>query len=333
MGFNHDLSTNVAEKAITVDAVLKNIDKLNSCKKTCPLIHEVSLASLFEHDIMECSMTVFDFTDYREFLRAYYEEQKKKYPFFSYRYFARLADIGGQSYLQMIMSGKRNLSAKTVQKFIKAIKLKKKDAQYFETLVLFNQTKKEDERELYLDRLLCLKPAKKISQLQQDRYLYFTNKNLVILREMVSLPHFEEDPEWISRSLNGAITPKEVVRIIELLIKLDLIKRNDEGKLVLSSGSVKTPQDVESLEAYQYYRSIFNDAKEAILTVPFDKREVDSLTIPISDKHIPKIKEIIQTSLEEIVKLVNSEKEPFDDVYQINTIFYPVTKTGKKEGV
>lgn len=331
MTFKNNMSTNTEEQIIPDVLDLDWLIKSMSYELPRPQVSLKSLANNNESAIIEEVINLFNYTDYRMFLQDYYKQQKEKNPFFSYRYFARLAGIGGQSYLQMIMNGKRNLSPKTVQKFTKALKFKKKEAQYFENLVLFNQAKKEEEKEVYFERLVKIKPHKKISEIHKDRYLYFTNKYLVIIREMVSLPHFKEDPQWISESLNKAITAKQVSQVIEGLLKLGLLARNEEGNLILSQGSVKTPADVESLEAYQYYRSIFHDAKEAIINVPFDKREVNSLTIPVSEKLIPQVKEIIQNSFEEIVKLVNTESVSFDDVYQVNTIFYPVTKTTEKK--
>jgi uncharacterized protein (TIGR02147 family) len=331
MKYENPASTNIDEQIFPENLDVNRLIKSIECMLPRPQVSLNSLAIKNDSAIMEEVINLYNYTDYRHYLQDYYKDQKEKNPFFSYRYFARMAGIGGQSYLQMIMNGKRNLSPKTVQKFIKALKFKKKEAQYFESLVLFNQAKKEEEKELYFERLVKIKPHKKISEIDKDRYLYFTNKYLVIIREMVSLPHFKEDPEWISESLNKVVTPKQVTKVIDALLKLDLLTRNDEGKLILATGSVKTPADVESLEAYQYYRSVFHDAKEAIISVPFDKREVNSLTIPVSEKLIPQVKEILQNSFEEIVKLVNREKVSFDEVYQVNTIFYPVTKTAQKK--
>ena len=102
-------------------------------------------------------MDIFAFSDYREYLKAYYAEQKSKKPQFSYRFFARLAGLGSASYLRMVIDGERNISPVTINKFARAIKLSKEERIYFETLVLYTQTKSDSEKEYYFDLMSDLK--------------------------------------------------------------------------------------------------------------------------------------------------------------------------------
>ena len=278
--------------------------------------------------IMRIMVSIFDYKDYRIFLKDYYLEKKQLIRRFSYRYFAKKAGIKGQSYLDLVIQGKRNLTKITLEKFSRALELNKKEASYFDTLVHFNQAKNDDERNMYFEKLIKQNPRKGFSEIDKKRYLYFTNRHLITIREMVSLPHFEENPDWISQHMRHPLPPPKIIEAINLLIKMNLLKRDSQGKLRLSQGAVTTQPDFESLEALNYYHSIFQDAKEAIINIPFDKREAKSLTIPMSEKLIPKIKEKIQNFIEDIVRLVNNECDSFDDVYQVNTVFFPVTKTG-----
>jgi len=276
-------------------------------------------------------MDIFTFTNYREFLNAYYKEQKAKKRHFSFRYFSRVAELKGNNYLQMVMDGKRNLTPATISKFIKALRLNKKEGSYFENLVLFNQAKSEQERDLYFDRLVALKPSKKITGLTKDEFEYLSKKHLVVIREMVSLPHFKEDPEWIAKQFKPFLSKKEVSEAIETLLRLSLLKRNEDGVLKLAKGAVITPPESDSLEIFNYHRAVLSEAKEAILNVQSKKRETVSMTIPMPMSSVDGVKDIIRKCQEEIVQYINKGSRNFDDVFQVNIQMFPVTHSQEKE--
>ncbi len=85
--------------------------------------------------------SVFGFTDYRAYLRAYYTFQKQKNAVFSYRYFALRAKINSSGLYKNVVDGKRTLGRSLISKFSAAMKLNKKEALYFENMVYFNDAK------------------------------------------------------------------------------------------------------------------------------------------------------------------------------------------------
>ena len=68
-------------------------------------------------------MNVFEFLDYRAFLRAHYETEKQRRAAFSHRFFSRLAGLRSPNFLKLVMDGERNLGPETVPKFIHALGL------------------------------------------------------------------------------------------------------------------------------------------------------------------------------------------------------------------
>ncbi len=90
--------------------------------------------------------SIFQYLNYRIFLKDYYTELKAEKKHFSYRYFSRRANINSPNFLKVVIEGKRNLSSKTIDKFAKAIGFNKSEAVFFRHLVLFNQAKTSSER-------------------------------------------------------------------------------------------------------------------------------------------------------------------------------------------
>jgi len=90
---------------------------------------------------------IFDYIDYRRFLKEYYAENKEAKSYFSYRFFSSRAGIKSPVFLKLVMEGKRNLTRPVIEKFCKALDFKEKDALYFRHLVLFNQGKTAQEKQ------------------------------------------------------------------------------------------------------------------------------------------------------------------------------------------
>ncbi|MFH1761525.1 MAG: TIGR02147 family protein [bacterium] len=84
-------------------------------------------------------VSVFDYTDYRRYLADYYTEQKEINPSFSYRYFAQKAGYNSSGMYKDIVSGRTNIKPGFIAKLSKAIRHGKREEEYFETMVLFNQ--------------------------------------------------------------------------------------------------------------------------------------------------------------------------------------------------
>ena len=82
---------------------------------------------------------IFDTHDYREFLKNQLEYWKSINPQYSFRAFAEKMGINSLTLLR-IMDGKRNFTARTLPLFVKHLKLNQREIEYFELLVLFNQT-------------------------------------------------------------------------------------------------------------------------------------------------------------------------------------------------
>src|SRR3954468_669767 len=97
------------------------------------------------------SVDVFNYQDFRSFLRDFYKERRLKDRKFSIRFFARRAGLRSQNYLKVVMDGRRSLTSRNMPKFVKGLGLDTSQAEYFEALVNLNQARDVVERRQYLD--------------------------------------------------------------------------------------------------------------------------------------------------------------------------------------
>ena len=80
-----------------------------------------------------------EYSDYRKYMRDYYEERKKG-SYFSWREFAKLAGFTSSGYLKLVCDGKTRLSRGGAAKVAGAMGLTGFGAQWWNTAMLRTQT-------------------------------------------------------------------------------------------------------------------------------------------------------------------------------------------------
>jgi len=260
---------------------------------------------------------LFKYLDYRRFLNDYYRVQKeKKGSLFSFRSFARLAGQSSPNFLKLVMDGKRNLGPDGIKGFAKALKLTKEEAVYFENLVHFNQCSTDDERNEWYKRLSASKKYREIKEIEKDYFVYFSRWYYAAIRELVLLPEFQENPDWIARKLSPPITVKEAGTALELLQKLGFLRR-EKGRLVQAERNITTAREIISLAIANFHRQMIQRAGESIERTKPDKRDISSLTIALSAEKFEEAKRRIQEFRRELNVLLSEDVAP-KSVYQIN---------------
>ena len=97
---------------------------------------------------------VFEYQDYRRYLKDYYSFQKSRKKYFSYRYFSQKAGINASAFLYYIIEGKRNLTKRSIERISNAIGHSDEEKQYFENLVFFNQAKTIEDKAKYYSKIV-----------------------------------------------------------------------------------------------------------------------------------------------------------------------------------
>ena len=98
-------------------------------------------------------ISIFEYQQYREFVRDYYLDQKRRKTGMTYARFSAAAGIRSPNYMKLVIDGEKNLTQENVVRFSRALGLSEAEADYFEALVQFNQAKSTLQREYFEARL------------------------------------------------------------------------------------------------------------------------------------------------------------------------------------
>lgn len=273
---------------------------------------------------------IYSYLDYRQFLRDLTREKKGEGRF-NLRDFAKKAEIRAPGYLKMVIDGRRNLTIETAQKFCHAFEITGRERDYFEKLVLYNQTADPDIKQEYFGKLNSLRP-RSIEFLRTKRLArYLSRPHYPCIREMVVLKDFKEDPKWIARRCLPPISPAEAREALDTLIELGMLRR-DGGRLVQSDEFISTRErDTQEAEAYHFHEAMLDKARRALPLLPQGERHYYGLTLPITKKMFHEMVNEFYTFRDRFLNRANSDPVPPEEVYQINIQIFPLTGKGGNE--
>jgi uncharacterized protein (TIGR02147 family) len=97
--------------------------------------------------------SIFQFKNYRDFLCYHYKVCKQNNPDYSFAHFARLAKLASPNHYKLVMDGDRNLSIQSIHQFSAGLNLLPSEKNYFESLVLWNQSEDEESKSFYEQRV------------------------------------------------------------------------------------------------------------------------------------------------------------------------------------
>ena len=273
-------------------------------------------------------MNLFEYTDYRKFLHDYYTTEKQKSSSYSYRVFAHRAKLTSPNYLKLVIDGSRRITDRNLPSFIRGLKLGKAEADYFKNIVLYEESKDLEAKKLYLEEALKIraKTGRCAKEIDTDGLEYMQKWYHAVIREMVLLDDFVDDPSWVVSRLKSRITPTEAAESLKLLKRLKFIKK-DGNRWVQTDPLITTQDGVASLLLRELHRQFVELAVEALFKEPVDRRLMNGVTLAIPTQRVPEVMKMISEFRRELNQKFSAPRGN-QEVYQFMVGFFPVTRSG-----
>jgi uncharacterized protein (TIGR02147 family) len=264
------------------------------------------------------------YSDYRLFLKEYYETHKAANPNFSFRFLSQKAGINSSAFYKYIMDGKRNLSKTTILKTCMALKFKDKDAEYFENLVFFNQAKTIKEKNLYFDKLTRLRGHYDKRKVQEGQFAFYGEWYHSAVRELLECLRFTGDFQALAKRLTPAITPKQAEESLALLARLGMAKKDAQGRWRQSDPVLTTGGQVDAAVVIEFQQKMLKLAMEAFDRAEPGERLMSSTTFAISEETFDLFKKKIRDLKSEMLELARLDGKPAR-AYQLNLNLFPLS--------
>jgi len=225
--------------------------------------------------------SLFEYDNYRTFLRDYFEEQRLLKPQFSLRFFALKAGFSSHSFCYNLIKGTRNLSLDSLPGILHALGLRGVRAKYFKALVLFNQATDVSLRDQYLHELMRYRASQQFSRISADQYAYFATWYMPVIRELAVHGDWRGDFRRLGSLLRPAISGTQAREAIETMLRIGILELQSDG-FYRQTDAVVTAEGVPG----QVYRSVRTEfmlrAIEASENLPPSERHTSCAAVAMS---------------------------------------------------
>lgn len=275
---------------------------------------------------------IFNYTDYRKFLKDRFSEIKSADRKFTYRYIASQVGFNSAGYFTQVLQSKSNLSERLILSIALLFGLKKRESRYFSMMVHYNQATTHEEKKQYFERMLGFKKGR-VTTIDPDKYIFYDRWYYSAIRAVLHYHNFAGDYKKLARAIVPNITPAEARKAVRILEELHLITRNDAGRYSLTDKHITTGLNMDSVILNNFVINTLDIAKDALYRFDNEQRSYSALTLSISEQGYRLIKNRIDNFRKEIVEIVKNDSS-VDRVYQINFQIFPLTpvaKTAKAE--
>lgn len=272
-------------------------------------------------------LSIFNYLDYRKFLFDYCSKRKKDQDSFSYRLLAQRANINAGT-LVRVVKGSRNISLEICLRLSQALKLTKRETDYFQLLVLYNQADGHTEKNTHFEKILSFKnPCLKL--LDPELFEFFSNWYNVAIKELLNIIEYRGDYQSVAKNVVPSISPEEAKQSLLTMERFGIIKKQKNGSYKLVNKLLSTPDSWKSLAINNFQIAMSKLAIDAFDRFPREQRDVSTMTFSVSDDGLDKIKERIKLFQQDIVQIVKDDSS-VNCVYDMNVQLFPISKKLKR---
>jgi uncharacterized protein (TIGR02147 family) len=265
---------------------------------------------------------IFQYSDYRLFIHDWFQEKKNNNSSVSYRMIARQVGYKSPGYLQMIISGKIGMSIAMGLKFASCMKLKKRETDYFQCMILFGEARSYEEKQIHFQKMLSFKEAS-VCAIYPNQLQYFEKWYHSAIRALLEFFQFKDEYTELAQLLVPPVSVAEVESSIKLLRELDMVKEDSDGYLHPANALVSTGYEASGFFVNNFLINSLRLSEKALERFPRRERNFSCLTLGISEPGFQRIQQELREFRRKVMQIAADDSS--ERIYQLGFQFFPLS--------
>jgi uncharacterized protein (TIGR02147 family) len=172
-------------------------------------------------------------------------------------------------------------------------------------------------------------------QVDKDRWEILRSWHHWVIREMVLLKDFQNDPAWIASRLGRKITPVQARESLELLLRLNfLLLDSSTDRLRQTDAMITTDDEISNLIIRHMHRQFVELGLISLFHDSVSVREITGVTLALRDDQVKVFKKMLKDFRRELNRQFSeSDEAAANHVYHLEMMFFPVTQAGEHSTV
>ncbi len=270
--------------------------------------------------------SVYDYLDYRAFLRAWLSHRRAVDPGFSFATFARRAGLS-RSALPNVLTQGRTPRPKTVDAFARAMDLDPHERNFFELLVALEQADGPTHRRAVLDTMINRRAyglSERMESRPTDFERYASRWYHAAIRELARTPGFRPDPAWIAEVLRPRIAVHEAEQALHLLQQLGLIEI-DGDRARVTSVRIDSNDETTARASLRFHAETVPELAARAAEVPPEARHLVGGVLLLSADGLAEAKLVLAAAARKLAALSDDPTAPDGRPYHFAAQLLPLT--------
>ncbi|MCK9182703.1 MAG: TIGR02147 family protein [Fibrobacteraceae bacterium] len=267
-------------------------------------------------------INIFEYLNFREFLKDAYKTEHANNWRFSHRYIAEIGRFDATLF-NKILQGKRNLTGRFVSVFADIFCKEPKEKSYFMDMVAFNQAKNYTEQRKFLERLMAAKECR-VEPLAKDQFEYFDEWYHSVIRELLTIYPYVGDDYELGLMVRPPISASQVKASIALLERLEMIRKKEHGYYEQTCGFVTSGSESYNTAVNAYVQQNLKVALSAMDRFPNTERNLSTLVFSCDEGCYEEMVEMVRRFRRELLTKAGECKNP-NRVFQFGAQLFPLS--------
>ena len=239
-------------------------------------------------------------------------------------------EVSSTGYIANVISGKSNLNSRQSVALADIFKLNPSESRYFQALVDFTQARTIEDKGEALDSLRMQVQGRN-KKLDPRQYSLFSKWLYPMVFDLVAIIPVGENHKEVAALFHGTVKADDIRKALLVLEELALIRKSQAGRYEQVHATLKTGDEIFSVDVFKYQQTALKKAIEALDKIPAEDRTISVTTLPLSLEGLQRVKLEARQFRDKVLK-ISEEDRDYDRVFQFNLNLFPTTKSIRKRG-
>lgn len=139
----------------------------------------------------------------------------------------------------------------------------------------------------------------------------------VYVKDLFQIPENQQNPDLIYSTLASVASPSRVDRSIQFLLNQGHLRKDQVGRVVVNENLVVSDTRIPSEKIRKFHKGTLQFAKQAIDSVPPDRRLANCLIVPLNSDSYGELMDIVDEFAEKLKKFAELDAQPGDQLHQL----------------
>lgn len=264
--------------------------------------------------------------DAADYLQAEYARRKARRPAYSLRAFARDLELSPSS-LSEFMRGKCGISFERGLFLSRKLGLSPEQAEHFSDLVTIRAQSTGEAAASARKRIERRRSTSNV-HVSLDRFKYISDWYYLVILELIDLHPRYQSPQELAKVLQ--LSDNETQEAIDRLLRLNMLKREEDGTLKTTTSQTVVGEDVASLAIQNFHRQILERATDALTNIPGEQRRFQSVVFSMNQKDLEAFYSELEKATMNLIDKYHRQA-PKDRVYALTCQLFPFNEAPANE--